>query len=70
MHKRGSITEPVAIWSSVPLIKPGADGAGLIVLIFELHPDAVLAAPYDAAWKPQTVIRDDQREFVGNADQI
>src|SRR5437764_1053198 len=36
----------------------------------ELNSDAVLAAPYNAAWKPQTVIRDDQCEFVGNAEKI
>src|SRR5437588_11653413 len=36
----------------------------------ELNSDAVLAAPYNAAWKPQTVIRDDQCEFIGNAEKI
>jgi hypothetical protein len=36
----------------------------------EPHSDAVLSAPYNAAWKPQTVIRDDQCEFIGNAEKI
>ena len=36
----------------------------------ELNSDAVLAAPYNAAWKPQTVVRDDQCEFIGNAEKI
>jgi hypothetical protein len=50
--------------------RAGADGAGHIVLIFEPHPDAVLASPYNAAWKPQPVFRDDQREFVGDAEKV
>jgi hypothetical protein len=36
----------------------------------EMHSDAVISAPYDAAWKPQTVIRYDQCEFIGYADKI
>jgi hypothetical protein len=36
----------------------------------EMHSDAVISAPYDAAWKPQTVIRYDQCEFIGNAEKI
>jgi hypothetical protein len=36
----------------------------------EPHSDAVLSAPYNAAWKPQTVIWDDQCEFIGNAEKI
>jgi hypothetical protein len=36
----------------------------------ELDSDAVLSAPYNAAWKPQTVIWDDQCEFIGNAEKI
>jgi len=35
-----------------------------------MHSDAVVSAPYDAAWKPQTVIWYDQREFIGNAEKI
>jgi hypothetical protein len=36
----------------------------------ELDSDAVLFAPYNAAWKPQAVLRDDQCEFVGDAEKI
>ena len=36
----------------------------------EPHADAVLSAPYDTAWKPQSVIRHDQCEFIGNAEKI
>ena len=36
----------------------------------EMHSDAVVSAPYDAAWKPQTVIWYDQCEFIGNAEKI
>jgi hypothetical protein len=50
--------------------RAGTDIAGLIVLIIEPHTDTVLAAPYNAAWKPQAVFRDDQREFVGNAEKV
>jgi hypothetical protein len=48
----------------------GAGVAGSLLKSIELHSDAVLAAPYNAAWKPQTVIRDDQCEFIGNAEKI
>jgi hypothetical protein len=47
------------------LISPGS-----LLKSNELDPDAVLFAPYDAAWKPQAVIRDDQREFSGNAEKV
>jgi hypothetical protein len=50
--------------------EPGADVAARFVLIFEPHADTVLAAPYNAAWKPQPVFRDDQRECVGNAEKV
>jgi hypothetical protein len=36
----------------------------------ELDSDAVLTAPYNAAWKPQTVIWDNQCEFIRNAEKI
>ena len=36
----------------------------------ELHPDAISSAPYNLARKPQSVIRYDQREFIGNAEKI
>jgi hypothetical protein len=48
----------------------GADIAGLLLKSIEPHSDAVLSAPYNAAWKPQAVIRDDQCEFIGNAEKI
>jgi hypothetical protein len=39
-------------------------------LIIEPHTDTVLAAPYNAAWKSQPVFRNDQREFIGNAEKV
>ena len=59
-----------SISSRVKMTTFGADIAGLIVLIFEPHADTVLAAPYNTAWKPQPVFRDDQREFIGNAEKV
>ena len=35
-----------------------------------MHSDAIVSAPYDAAWKPQTVIRYDKCEFIRNAEKI
>jgi hypothetical protein len=50
---------------------PPCEGfAGASLKSIEVDPDTILSAPYDAAWKPQTVIRDDQCEFIGNTEKI
>jgi hypothetical protein len=43
---------------------------GALFRSVEMHSDAIVSAPYHAAWKPQTVIRYDQCKFIGNAEKI
>ena len=50
--------------------RPVRVSPGALLKSVEMHSDAVVSAPYNAAWKPQTVIRYDQCEFIGNAEKI
>jgi len=50
--------------------RPVLISPGLIVRSIELDPNAVLSAPHNPAWKPQTILWDDQCEFIGNPKKI
>jgi hypothetical protein len=50
--------------------RPVLISTGSLLKSIEVHSDAILSAPYDAAWKLQTILWDDQCEFIGNAEKI